>query len=80
MDREAIATTFKKIVADKLEVDIAKITDTSNFVNDLEADSIAILEMVMETEEQFHIVIPDGELKYLSTVKDVIDLICKNKS
>ncbi|MFQ6777787.1 MAG: acyl carrier protein, partial [Alphaproteobacteria bacterium] len=57
-------TTFeqvKKIVADKLGVEEAKITEDAAFVNDLGADSLDVVEFVMEVEKEFNITIPDED-------------------
>lgn len=71
-------TTFeqvKKIVADKLGVDEAKVTESAAFVNDLGADSLDVVEFVMEVEKEFDITIPDEEAGKLITVGDAIRFI-----
>ena len=71
-------TTFekvKKIVADKLGVDEAKVTETAAFVNDLGADSLDVVEFVMEVEKEFDITIPDEEAAKLATVGDAVKYI-----
>ena len=65
----------KKIVADKLGVDEAKITETAAFVNDLGADSLDVVEFVMEVEKEFEITIPDEEAAKLVTVGDAVKYI-----
>jgi acyl carrier protein len=71
-------TTFDKvkvIVADKLGVDAAKVTEAAAFVNDLGADSLDVVEFVMEVEKEFDITIPDEEAGKLVTVGDAVRFI-----
>lgn len=71
-------STFEKvkaIVADKLGVDEAKITESSSFVNDLGADSLDVVEFVMEVENKFEISIPDDAASQLLTVGDAVKYI-----
>ena len=75
-------TTFekvRKIVADKLGVQEAKIEETSAFVNDLGADSLDVVEFVMEVEKEFDITIPDEEAAKLTTVGDAVKYIEDHK-
>ncbi len=65
----------KKIVHDKLGVEESKITETSSFVNDLGADSLDVVEFVMEVEKEFNITIPDEEATKLTTVGDAVKYI-----
>ena len=71
-------TTFekvKKIVAEKLGVPEAKVTEEAAFVNDLGADSLDVVEFVMEVEKEFNITIPDEEATKLTTVGDAVKYI-----
>lgn len=71
-------TTFekvKKIVAEKLNVKEDTITEASTFVNDLVADSLDVVEFVMEVEKEFDITIPDEEAAKLNTVGDAVKYI-----
>ncbi len=64
-------TTFekvKKIVCEKLGVDESKVTETASFVNDLGADSLDVVEFVMEIEKEFNITIPDEDATKLATM------------
>ncbi|MEE1030396.1 MAG: acyl carrier protein [Alphaproteobacteria bacterium] len=75
-------TTFeqvKKIVADKLGVSEDKVTETAAFVNDLGADSLDVVEFVMEVEKEFDITIPDDAAAKLVTVGDAVKYIEENK-
>lgn len=69
----------KKIVVEKLQVDEKQVTETASFVEDLGADSLDTVELVMDLEEHFGIEIPDEEAEKLKTVKDAVDYINKKK-
>ena len=74
-------TTFEQVrdvIADKLGVDKAKITETASFVNDLGADSLDVVEFVMEIESRFGITIPGEEAGKLVTVGDAVKYIEAN--
>ena len=66
------------IVADQLGVDKEKIKRETSFVNDLGADSLDTVELVMELEEEFDINIPDDAAEKIQTVKDAIDFLNEN--
>ena len=71
-------TTFekvKKIVSEKLGVPEAKVTEEASFVNDLGADSLDVVEFIMEVEKEFDITIPDEEAAKLATVGDAVKYI-----
>jgi len=72
---DAIAKKVKEIVSDKLAVDESKVTEAASFVNDLGADSLDVVEFVMEVEKEFNITIPDEEATKLTTVGDAIAYI-----
>ena len=75
-------TTFekvKKIVAEKLGVPEAKVTEEAAFVNDLGADSLDVVEFVMEVEKEFDITIPDEEAAKLEKVGDAVKYIDAHK-
>ena len=75
-------TTFeqvKKIVAEKLGVSEDKVTETAAFVNDLGADSLDVVEFVMEVEKEFDITIPDDAAAKLETVGDAVKYIDEHK-
>ncbi|MBD2435799.1 acyl carrier protein [Nostoc sp. FACHB-110] len=72
------AETFEKVkktVADQLSVDEEKITPKSNFIDDLGADSLDLVELVMAFEEEFEIEIPDEAAEKILTVQDAVDYI-----
>ena len=73
-----IATRVKAIIVDKLGVDESEITNESSFTNDLGADSLDTVELIMEFEKEFGISIPDDEAEKIATVVDAISYIEKN--
>ena len=75
-----IAEKVKEIVSDKLDVDPADIQEDKDFVEDLKADSLAIVEVVLVLEEQFEIEIPDEDTEKIKTVNDAIQYIKANAS
>ncbi|HDN98137.1 MAG: acyl carrier protein [Candidatus Omnitrophota bacterium] len=79
MDREEIAKKVKSIIVEKLGVSESEITEETSFVDDLGADSLDTVELVMEFEEKFGLEIPDEDAEKIRTVKDAIDYIEKKK-
>lgn len=71
---------IKKIVVDKLQVDEKQVTPEASFIEDLGADSLDTVELVMDLEEHFGVEIPDEDAEKLKTVKDALDYITKKKS
>ena len=74
-----VSATVKKIVADHLGVDEQKVTDEASFIDDLGADSLDTVELVMAFEEEFGSEISDSEAEKILTVGDAIKFI-ENKS
>jgi acyl carrier protein len=74
-----IAERVKKIVVEHLGVDAAKVTDNASFIDDLGADSLDTVELVMAFEEEFSVEIPDDAAEKIATVKDAIDFISAKK-
>ena len=74
-----ISSKVKKIVADHLGIDVAKINDDSSFIDDLGADSLDTVELVMAFEEEFGSEISDSEAEKILTVGDAAKFI-ENKS
>ena len=72
---ENIAQRVKKIVAEQLGVNEADVKNESNFVNDLGADSLDTVELVMALEEEFETEIPDEEAEKITTVQQAVDYI-----
>ena len=74
-----ISSKVKKIVADHLGIDEAKVTDESSFIDDLGADSLDTVELVMALEEEFETEIPDEEAEKITTVQNAIDYVNQAK-
>jgi acyl carrier protein len=70
-----VSDRVKKIVVDHLGVDEAKVTDSASFIDDLGADSLDTVELVMAFEEEFGVEIPDDAAEKILTIKDAIDYI-----
>jgi acyl carrier protein len=70
-----IAERVKKIVVDHLGVDEAKVTENASFIDDLGADSLDTVELVMAFEEEFSVEIPDDSAEKIITVKDAVSFI-----
>ncbi len=70
-----VAERVKKIVVEKLSVDEAKVTINASFIDDLGADSLDTVELVMEFESEFGIEIPDDAAEKIMTVNDAVTYI-----
>lgn len=70
-----IASKVKTIIVDKLGVDETEVTPAASFTNDLGADSLDTVELIMEFEKAFNITIPDDAAEQISTVGDAIAYI-----
>jgi len=66
---------IKSIVADQLGVDEDQVTEDASFIDDLGADSLDTVELIMAFEEEFDVEIPDEDAQKIKTVKDVIEYI-----
>jgi acyl carrier protein len=75
MSQTDIFEKVKKIVADQLSVEIGTIKPNSSFANDLGADSLDTVELVMALEEEFDVEIPDEAAEKIATVQDAVDFI-----
>lgn len=73
-----IAAQVKNIIVDKLGVDAEEVTPEKSFTNDLGADSLDTVELIMEFEKEFGISIPDDQAEKISTVGDAIAYIESN--
>jgi len=71
----SVEDKVKKIIAEKLSVDLEEVVPEASFVDDLGADSLDLVELIMSMEEEFDIDISDEEAEKLVTVKDAIDYI-----
>lgn len=70
-----IASSVKEIIASELGVEIEKVTDDAHFVDDLGADSLDTVELVMAFEEEFGIEIPDEDAEEMQTVGDAVEYL-----
>ena len=75
MSQEEIFQKVKKIVAEQLSVDPEQVTPEASFANDLGADSLDTVELVMALEEEFDVEIPDEAAEGISTVQAAVDYI-----
>lgn len=75
MATEEIVKQVKAIIVDKLGVEESEVTESANFTNDLGADSLDTVELLMEFERVFGIKIPDEETSSIATVQDAIDKV-----
>lgn len=73
-----VASKVKAIIVDKLGVDEAEVTETASFTNDLGADSLDTVELIMEFEKEFNITIPDDQAEKINTVGDAVAFIEAN--
>ena len=74
-----IESKVKEIIADKLGVDEADVKPEASFTNDLGADSLDTVDLIMEFEKSFNITIPDDQAEKITTVGDAIAYIEENK-
>ena len=74
-----IIEKVQTIIAEKLSVDVADVTPEKSFTNDLGADSLDTVELIMEFEKEFGLSIPDDQAEKIVTVGDAIDFIKANK-
>ena len=78
MSSEEIFEKVKNIIVDLLQVSEESVTLDAHFIDDLGADSLDIVELVMALEEEFDIEIPDSDAEKVVTVGDVVDYIKEN--
>lgn len=78
MSSEEIFERVKSIIVDQLGAEESAITMEASFIDDLEADSLDIVELIMAIEEEFEIEIPDADAEKVVTVGDVVDYIKEN--
>jgi len=78
MDRDEIFDKVKVVIVDQLNVEEDDVAEEASFVDDLGADSLDIVELVMALEEEFGISIPDEQAEKIKTVGDAVDFISEN--
>lgn len=74
----SVQDKVKKIIAEKLSVDLEEVVPAASFVDDLGADSLDLVELIMSMEEEFEVDISDEDAEKIVTVQDAIDYIDKN--
>ncbi|MFH2108477.1 MAG: acyl carrier protein [Chrysiogenia bacterium] len=77
MKKEEILTKVKAVVAEKLNVGEDQVTEEAKFVEDLGADSLDQVELIMALEDEFELKIPEEEAEKLSTVGSAVDYVLK---
>jgi|TARA_B100000029_G_scaffold230878_1_gene228392 acyl carrier protein len=75
---ENLENKIKEIIVDKLGIEESEITDSASFTNDLGADSLDTVELIMEFEKEFNVSIPDEEAEKIQTVGDAIAYLKDN--
>ncbi len=78
MEREEILDKVKEVIVEQLNVEEDDVIEDASFIDDLGADSLDIVELVMALEEQFSISIPDEEAENIKTVGDAVEYIKAN--
>ena len=73
-----VASRVKAIIVDKLSVEESEVTNEASFTNDLGADSLDTVELIMEFEKEFNLSIPDDQAEKISTVADAIAYVEAN--
>lgn len=76
---EEIQEKVKKIIAEKLSVDLSEVKPEASFVDDLGADSLDLVELIMSMEEEFGVEISDEDAEKILTVQDAMDYIARRK-
>jgi acyl carrier protein len=77
MERAEIESKMTELLVDELGLDAEKITMDSRFEEDLEVDSLGVVELLMALEDNFGVQIPDEEAEQLSTVGQAVDLVAQ---
>jgi acyl carrier protein len=75
MDRAEALDTIKEVAAEVLSVDPAQVTESARFKEDLDADSLDLVELVMGLEERFDIEVPEDDLEGVTTIGQAVDLV-----
>ena len=80
MERDEILEKIREITADRLGVDEGEVTPEASFREDLEADSLDLVELIMELEEQFGMEIPDEDAEKITTVEEAVDYVSEHQA
>lgn len=76
---QEISDKVKEIIVEKLGVDAGDVTESANFTNDLGADSLDTVELIMEFEKEFDVSIPDEDAENIATVGDAVKYLTDKK-
>jgi acyl carrier protein len=77
--RDEVFERIKEVLAERLSVEESDITEEANFQEDLDADSLDLVEMIMELEDQFGIKIPDEDAQKIQTVGQAVDYVTSHQ-
>ncbi len=80
MSKEEIFTKIRDILADNFEVDKEKITNETNFTSDLDADSIDLVEFILQLEDEFGAEISDEDAEKIKTVGDAVNYVANHQN
>jgi acyl carrier protein len=75
MDRDLALEKVREVISNQLSIEKDKVTEDAHFINDLGADSLDLVELVMAFEEEFDVEIPDEDTEKLQTVSDCVNYI-----
>ncbi len=78
--RQEVLERVKEVLTEQLGVDEGEITEEASFQEDLEADSLDLVELIMELEEQFGMEIPDEEAEKITTVEEAVDYVTDHQA
>jgi acyl carrier protein len=78
--KEEILTQLRPIIAEQLGVDESEVKEEASFTDDLNADSLDLVEMIMSLEEKFHVQISDEDAEKITTVGEAVDFIYEHTS
>ena len=79
MAEDALVNEVLETIAEQLAVDVKDVTEEKSFIEDLNADSLDLTELIMTLEEKFNVEIADDQAEKLKTVKDVIEFVKSQK-
>lgn len=79
MEKDDIMNQVKAVIAERLGAEIDKVNEGTSFVDDLGADSLDIVELVMDLEEKFSVEIPDEDAEKIATVGNAVDYIISKR-
>jgi len=77
--RDEVFESVKEVLVERLSVEEADITEEANFQEDLDADSLDLVEMIMELEDQFGLKIPDEDAQSIQTVGQAVDYVTSHQ-